>query len=297
MACATLKRNLDWESMSQLPAKRRRCAPFAASSNTSPGIKMSESRSSTFGETVSAPAKLTPERMAQEICDEIKRLQRRRQLRLSSGAAASCSSSSGSEGDSSPPHRPQHMHGTNKTHHRALFTFKQVRMICERMLRDQEAALRAEYDAALSSKLAEQYEAFVRFNLDQVQRRPPPTCMPLSMDSDHQMHQDLVPSCIPVDDQKLLLFGRPLADEKTLQAYPTIKEGTKLNLVVKKPDGLFETCIKHYKRYGYTDAEATRAANETVKIIQRKIDEMSWDDIERLSYSCMNIRNRNMKTA
>lgn len=61
MACATLKRNLDWESMAQLPAKRRRCAPFAASSSTSPGIKVSESRSSSsFGENVSAPAKLTP---------------------------------------------------------------------------------------------------------------------------------------------------------------------------------------------------------------------------------------------
>lgn len=44
----------------------------------------------------------------------------------------------------------------------------QVRMICERMLSEQEAALRAEYEAALSTKLAEQYEAFVRFNLDQV---------------------------------------------------------------------------------------------------------------------------------
>lgn len=67
-------------------------------------------------------------------------------------------------------------------------------MICERMLREQEAALRAEYESALNSKLAEQYEAFVRFNLDQVQRRPPAAaCAPLGMD-DH-MHQDLVPSC------------------------------------------------------------------------------------------------------
>ncbi|CAG9138449.1 hypothetical protein JYU34_016872 [Plutella xylostella] len=190
MACATLKRNLDWESMAQLPAKRRRCAPFAASSSTSPGIKVSESRSSSsFGENVSAPAKLTPERMAQEICDEIKRLHRRRQLRLTTGAP--CSSSSGSEGDCSPPHRSSH--NSQRVHNRALFTFKQVRMICERMLSEQEAALRAEYEAALSTKLAEQYEAFVRFNLDQVQRRPPPTCMPHSMDADH-MHQDLVPS-------------------------------------------------------------------------------------------------------
>ncbi|XP_053602331.1 akirin-like isoform X2 [Plodia interpunctella] len=162
MACATLKRNLDWD-MAQMPAKRRRCAPFAASSSTSPGLKMSESRSSAFGESVSAPAKLTPERMAQEICDEIKRLQRRKQLRMASGAAASCSSSSGSEGDCSPPHRS---HADHK--HRALFTFKQVRMICERMLREQEAALRAEYEAALRLKLAEQYDAFVRFNQDQV---------------------------------------------------------------------------------------------------------------------------------
>ncbi|PZC79725.1 akirin [Helicoverpa armigera] len=192
MACATLKRNLDWESMAQMPAKRRRCSPFAASSSSSPGIKVSESRPSSFGESVIAPVKLTPERMAQEICDEIKRLQRRRQLRLTN-AAASCSSSSGSEGDCSPPHRSTH--NTQKVHHRALFTFKQVRMICERMLREQEVALRSEYESALSTKLAEQYEAFVRFNLDQVQRRPPPaTCMPLGMDAEHHMHQDLVPS-------------------------------------------------------------------------------------------------------
>ncbi|XP_034824643.1 akirin-like [Maniola jurtina] len=193
MACATLKRNFDWESMAQLPAKRRRCAPFAASSSTSPGLKMTENKSSIFGETVSAPAKLTPERMAQEICDEIKRLQRRRQLRLASGVA-SCSSSSGSEGDSSPPHRSAQA-ARQKVHRRALFTFKQVRIICERMLSDQEAALRAEYETALSNKLAEQYDAFVRFNIDQVQRRPPPnTCMPLGMDAEHHMHQDLVPS-------------------------------------------------------------------------------------------------------
>lgn len=60
MACATLKRNYEWESMTQMPAKRRRCAPFAAGSSTSPGIKMSENKPSSFGESVSASAKLTP---------------------------------------------------------------------------------------------------------------------------------------------------------------------------------------------------------------------------------------------
>ncbi|KAI8429256.1 hypothetical protein MSG28_007770, partial [Choristoneura fumiferana] len=79
----------------------------------------------------------------------------------------------------------------------------EVRMICERMLREQEAALRAEYETALSSKLAEQYEAFLASPLTNdlvinftVQRRPPPTtCMPHGMDAEHHMHQDLVPSC------------------------------------------------------------------------------------------------------
>ncbi|KAI8429263.1 hypothetical protein MSG28_007770 [Choristoneura fumiferana] len=126
-------------------------------------------------------------------------LERRRQLRVATGAAAS--SSSGSEGDASPP-RASHTH-QQKVHNRALFTFKQVRMICERMLREQEAALRAEYETALSSKLAEQYEAFLASPLTNdlvinftVQRRPPPTtCMPHGMDAEHHMHQDLVPSC------------------------------------------------------------------------------------------------------
>lgn len=31
MACATLKRSLDWESINQRPSKRRRCTPFGSS--------------------------------------------------------------------------------------------------------------------------------------------------------------------------------------------------------------------------------------------------------------------------
>lgn len=32
MACATLKRSLDWESLNQRPTKRRRCNPFTTTS-------------------------------------------------------------------------------------------------------------------------------------------------------------------------------------------------------------------------------------------------------------------------
>lgn len=36
MACATLKRALDWESLNQRPTKRRRCNPFGQSGSNSP---------------------------------------------------------------------------------------------------------------------------------------------------------------------------------------------------------------------------------------------------------------------
>lgn len=36
MACATLKRSLDWESLNQRPTKRRRCHPFGSPSSNAP---------------------------------------------------------------------------------------------------------------------------------------------------------------------------------------------------------------------------------------------------------------------
>lgn len=44
-------------------------------------------------------------------------------------------------------------------------------MICERMLRERETVLREEYDQVLNTKLAEQYDAFVKFTYDQIQKR------------------------------------------------------------------------------------------------------------------------------
>jgi len=52
----------------------------------------------------------------------------------------------------------------------ALFTFKQVGLICERMLQEKETALRQEYEQVLSTKLAEQYDQFVKFTHDQIQK-------------------------------------------------------------------------------------------------------------------------------
>lgn len=44
-------------------------------------------------------------------------------------------------------------------------------LICERMLADQEIRIREEYDQILHTKLSEQYDAFVKFTYDQIQRR------------------------------------------------------------------------------------------------------------------------------
>ena len=64
MACATLKRSLDWESINQRPTKRRRCSPFTGSPNASaanqPGCtRITEQSPSAFAGTSTYP-KLTP---------------------------------------------------------------------------------------------------------------------------------------------------------------------------------------------------------------------------------------------
>lgn len=92
---------------------------------------------------------------------------------------------------------------------------------------------------------------------------------------------------IPVEEQKLLFMGRSLADEKTVQAYPLIKDGTRLNLVVKKPDGLYEASLKYFKKLGMSDVEAMNTANRLMKVVQDKFNKLSWDDIERLSMDCI----------
>lgn len=52
-----------------------------------------------------------------------------------------------------------------------LFSLRQVGMVCERLLKEREDQIRQEYDKVLTGKLAEQYEAFLKFNHDQLHRR------------------------------------------------------------------------------------------------------------------------------
>lgn len=84
-----------------------------------------------------------------------------------------------------------------------------------------------------------------------------------------------------------MLLGRTLADENTVASYPSIKDGSKLNLVVKKPEGLYEVSVKHFKKQGMNDSDAANTANRLLKIVQNKFNKLSWDDIEKLSLDCL----------
>ncbi|TDG52914.1 hypothetical protein AWZ03_000457 [Drosophila navojoa] len=197
MACATLKRALDWESLNQRPTKRRRCNPFGQSGSNSPsrnGNSNNNDAASSSGSSTtpsnrfakdsnepspfseSALSKMSPDKMAENLCNEIKRLHKRKQLPISSSALERMqdSESSGSEMGPESPHRPDSPPSHLMMRHhgeKALFTFKQVQLICEGMIKEREDQLRERYESVLTTKLAEQYDAFVKFTYDQIQRR------------------------------------------------------------------------------------------------------------------------------
>lgn len=51
------------------------------------------------------------------------------------------------------------------------FSLKQVQMICERLLKQQEVRLRYEYETVLNKRLEEQHEQYVQFAREQIERQ------------------------------------------------------------------------------------------------------------------------------
>ncbi|CAK1552798.1 unnamed protein product [Leptosia nina] len=88
---------------------------------------------------------------------------------------------------------------------------------------------------------------------------------------------------ISVCSQKLLYMGRALADEQPISSYPSIKDGTKLHLLVRKAEGLLEGSAKFFREKGMPDDQAKSTAKRLVQITEEKFNKMSWDDIERLA--------------
>ncbi|XP_002137536.2 akirin-like [Drosophila pseudoobscura] len=176
MASATLKRALDRESMNQRAPKRRHCNPFGQSAVPSrdrdgPTIssRLAQTPRNRFAKDSFEPspfseaalAEMSPDKMAKNLCHEIKRLHKGKQLPLTAAAIESSSSEMGSD---SPPNLMRHCE-------KALFTFQQVQLICEGMIKERENQLRERYESVLATKLHKQHDAFVKFTYDQIQCR------------------------------------------------------------------------------------------------------------------------------
>ncbi|XP_037079923.1 akirin-2-like [Pollicipes pollicipes] len=168
MACVTLKRSLDFDpfgSPGRSP-KRRRCVPLTVTPSASSEQKAKPTPFQTVTPKVSA------DMIAASVRDEIRRLHRRRQLQYH-GIDSDSNSDSDTPSASSSTATATAATATSGSSNKAdkpLFTFKQVGMICERMLRERENHIREEYDNVLSTKLQEQYDMFVKFTQDQIVR-------------------------------------------------------------------------------------------------------------------------------
>ncbi|XP_013777727.1 akirin-2-like isoform X2 [Limulus polyphemus] len=148
MACATLKRSNEWDPLSpnsERQTKRRRCVPVTLSS-TIPSTSISSTTRT--GETSPSPLKELSSDMTSEVSSSD-----------STRVPMGISSSFG-----------QGLHSVTRKN-QPLFTFRQVGFICERMMKERERKIKEEYDQVLNTKLAEQYDTFVKFTYDQMQRR------------------------------------------------------------------------------------------------------------------------------
>lgn len=81
-------------------------------------------------------------------------------------------------------------------------------------------------------------------------------------------------------------------DEKTLVEYPQIKDGTRLNLVVKqqppiiKTEELEEMITKHVREH-YSTEDTVKVLKEFMKEFDRSITQFSLDDYERMAKSLL----------
>ncbi|NP_001182092.1 akirin 1(2a) [Oncorhynchus mykiss] len=181
MACtATLKRSVELEALhSPQSPKRRRCSNLPGTP-VSPSPKRCNLLSATGDNSSMSPQstcggehRLTPEQIVQNLRQEYSRYQRRRKLEGAFNQSQSQSLSDGpgqSPGVMAPSAQPVSP-GSSVKRDQPCFTLHQVGSLCERILKDHDENIREEYEQILNTKLAEQYESFVKFTHDQIMRQ------------------------------------------------------------------------------------------------------------------------------
>ncbi|XP_043919597.1 akirin-1B-like [Protopterus annectens] len=177
MACgATLKRPMEFEvllSPQSQSQKRRRCTPLPGSPGTPSPQKCNTRVGETLQQSVSpfgGEHRLTPEQIFQNLKQEYTRYQRRRQLENSFNQGEG-STSGEAQSQRAPLTAPSSPGTSSVKKDQPSFTLRQVGVLCERLLKDHEEKIREEYEQILNTKLAEQYEFFVKFTHDQIMRR------------------------------------------------------------------------------------------------------------------------------
>lgn len=106
---------------------------------------------------------------------------------------------------------------------------------------------------------------------------------------------------IDVPHQKLIHTGKALSDDRPLSFYPGIKDGSKLNLLVTTKKGeegssearslpqqktgihLLREEVSRVLRHYYTVSETESIVNELIKDLKNKVNNLSYDDLERLA--------------
>lgn len=87
---------------------------------------------------------------------------------------------------------------------------------------------------------------------------------------------------IPIDYQKIIYLGRPLIDDNTFASYPKIKDGTKLTLVIKKPDPLKDVIFRCFRKF-YNEEQSEKLTEHFMIDFHKKVKQFSLDDLERIA--------------
>ncbi|ELR47574.1 Akirin-1, partial [Bos mutus] len=187
MACgATLKRPMEFEAALLSPGSPKRGGQREQDGN-SPGRSGPSQTSEPLLSPLPSPVLSRPadpvghgkldsthepgleEQIFQNIKQEYSRYQRWRHLEVVLNQSEACTSES--QPHSSTLTAPSSPGSSWMKKDQPTFTLRQVGIICERLLKDYEDKIREEYEQILNTKLAEQYESFVKFTHDQIMRR------------------------------------------------------------------------------------------------------------------------------
>uniref|UniRef100_A0A1B6FFW5 Akirin n=1 Tax=Cuerna arida TaxID=1464854 RepID=A0A1B6FFW5_9HEMI len=188
MACATLKRHLDFDT-SFVPNKRPRCSsvnnllltnsnsPSSSSTCTAATNQMttppctstgSGLRSMSMSPSPPPPhrpdlykSRVNQEKLASKIIDVLRKTRQLEKIQSTNTNFESTDNNEVSVDNSCLQFNPN----------QPIFTFFQVNLICRKILMDFEKDLRQEYEKILDEKLAEQYDTFAKFSQDQLQKR------------------------------------------------------------------------------------------------------------------------------